>query len=272
MTYSSRFWLYAPLALFLALAAWAFAHWWLVARALDQKLGVLNGRQAIPGVTVSWSGHTISGFPFRVDVLFRDFTVRAEAPRGLVTWHSDRFASHALTYGRAQEIFEAAGPQALAWTDIDGVAHHLSFLPGSLRASAIADAKGLSRFDLELVDAGGKSGEGAPVTIARAQFHMRRDPKQDALDVMISAVEVKDPGTPFGDHVQNLELYSRVIPARAFERLLAGRAGWMDALMAWRHDRGRIVNDRVHVQASAVTADSADRLGQRLNDLLFPFY
>ncbi len=142
MKYSSRFWLYAPLALFLALAAWAMSHWWVLAGALDNKLKAMNGHQAIPGVTLSWASQTISGFPFRIDVVFSDLLVRAEGPRGPLVWHSDHFALHALTYGRAQDIFEAAGHQTLAWTDADGVRHQLNFLPASLRASSIAGARG----------------------------------------------------------------------------------------------------------------------------------
>ena len=46
MNYSSRFWLFAPLAMFLALAGWAMAHWWVVAGALDKKLTALNGHEA----------------------------------------------------------------------------------------------------------------------------------------------------------------------------------------------------------------------------------
>ena len=34
MKYSSRFWLYAPLALFLAPGRLAMGHWWMVAGAL----------------------------------------------------------------------------------------------------------------------------------------------------------------------------------------------------------------------------------------------
>lgn len=271
MTYSSRFWLYAPLALFLALALWAMAHWWSVASALDRKLTLLNGHQAIPGVTVSWARQTISGFPFRVDVVFDNFKLRAEAPRGAVSWASEHFASHALTYGRTQVIFEAAGRQSLDWTGLDGQAHHLSFLPGTLRASAIADGKGLSRFDLDLVGAGGKKDDGSAFSLTRAQFHMRRDPKEDALDLMLSAVETKGLDTPFGDPVTRLEVYSRVTAAHDFRRLLAGRSGWMDALMAWRHDQGKIESGPVHV-AGALTADSANGLEDRLRALFFPFY
>ena len=37
VNYSSRFWLFAPLACFWRLAAWAMAHWWVVAGARGQK-------------------------------------------------------------------------------------------------------------------------------------------------------------------------------------------------------------------------------------------
>jgi len=273
MKYSSRFWLYAPLAMFLGLAAWAMIHWWSVAGALDNKLKAMNGRQAIPGVTISWTSQTITGFPFSLDVMFSNLLVNAEAPRGPLIWHSDRVAMHALSYGRAQYIFEAAGPQTLAWSDADNQRHQLSFLPASLRASSIANAKGLTRFDLDMVGASGKDSDGAAFTVGRVQFHMRRDPKSDALDLMQSAVEVKDPATPFGDHIRTLEVYSQVTQGSAFAQLLAGRAGWMDAIMAWRHQRGEIVNAPLHIQSSDVTADKMDAaLVPRLRTLLFPFY
>jgi hypothetical protein len=70
-----------------------------------------------------------------------------------------------------------------------------------------------------------------------------------------------------------LEVYSQVSQGSAFARLLAGRAGWMDAIMAWRHQRGEIVNAPVHIQSSDVTADKMDSgLVPRLRALLFPFY
>lgn len=273
MSYSSRFWLYGPLALFLGLAAWAMIHWWSVAGALDNKLKAMNGRQAIPGVTISWTSQTISGFPFNLDVVFDNLLVTAEAPRGPLIWHSDRFAMHALSYGRPQYIFEAAGPQTLAWSDADNGRHQLSFLPASLRASSIADRKGLTRFDLDMVGASGKDSDGAAFTVGRIQLHMRRDLKSDALDLMQSAVEVKDPATPFGDHIRSLEVYSQVTQGSAFARLLAGRTGWMDAIMAWRHQGGAIVNGPVHIQSSDVTADKMDSsLVPRLRALLSPFY
>src|SRR3984957_8832145 len=98
MKYSSRFWLYAPLALFLGLAAWVMVQWGTVAGALVNRRKAMNGHQAIPGVTISWTSQTISGFPFRLDVVLSNLVVNAEAPRGPLIWHSDRFAAHALGY------------------------------------------------------------------------------------------------------------------------------------------------------------------------------
>ena len=273
MSYSSRFWLYAPLALFLGLAIWVMSHWWIVARDMDGRLNALNGRQAVPGVRISWTKQTISGFPFRIDVVFENFRADAEAPRGLISWRSDRFALHALTYGRAQQIFEAAGRQSLAWTDADGGKHSLSFLPGSLRASAIADARGVARFDLDMQGASGKDSGGANFTIGRTQLHMRRDPGGDALDLVLSAAEVKDAGTPFGDHIRKLDIYNQISQGSAFSRLLAGQSGWMDAIMAWRHRGGEIRTGTVDIESAALTAKSAGpELQPRLRALLFPFY
>lgn len=273
MRYSSRFWLYAPLVLLLALAIWVTSHWWILAKDLDRKLTTMNGHQTIPGITVSWASKTISGFPFRVDVVFTDLLVRAEGPRGPLTWHSDRFALHALTYGRTQDIFEAAGPQALAWTDADNIKHQLSFLPATLHASAIAGSTGVARFDLDMLDAGGKDGDGATFTIARAQLHMRHDPKTDALDLMLSALEVRAASTPFGDHIRKLEIYSRVTQGSAFTRLLSGRSGWMDAILAWKHQGGEIVTDKVDIESTALTTKNAGPdLQPGLRALLFPLY
>ncbi len=273
MSYSSRFWLYAPLALFLAIAGWVMSHWWFLAKTLDKNLTAMNGHQAIPGITISWASQTISGFPFRVDVVFSDLLVRAEGPRGPLIWHSDRFALHALTYGRTQDIFEAAGPQTLAWIDADNARHQLSFLPASLRASVIAGEKGISRFDLDMMNAGGKDTDGVDFTVARAQLHMRRDPKLDALDLMLSALDVKDPATPFGGHIAKLELYSQITRGSAFARLLSGQEGWMDAIMAWKHRGGEIVTGPVDIQSSDLTTKSAGpELQPRLRALLFALY
>src|SRR6201996_6863002 len=151
MKYSSRFFLYAPLVLFLALAITACSYWWVVANALSKKLDALNGRPAIPGVTLSFASKTVSGFPFNLDVVFKNFRVTVDTPHGPSSWRAEKFALHALTYGREQMIFEAAGAQTFTWTDLQGRGHAMPFQIAELHASAISGTQGLSRFDLDCI-------------------------------------------------------------------------------------------------------------------------
>ena len=48
--YSSRFWLYAPISVFLMIAAATMIHWWMVAGDFEKKLAAIKGHPAIPGV------------------------------------------------------------------------------------------------------------------------------------------------------------------------------------------------------------------------------
>lgn len=182
MNYSSRFWLYAPFCTFLTLAAIAAVHWWIVAGAFEKKLAALKGHQAVPGVTLDWDTVSTGGFPFRLDAAFTNFRVSGAGAHGPFQWHAAKFALHALAYGRAKTVYEAAGQQNISWTDASGTAHSASFLPGALRASSILDKGRLIRADLEIVGIGAKD-----FTIGRFQLHMRRDPDGADLDLMLKA-------------------------------------------------------------------------------------
>src|SRR5690348_16385022 len=128
------------------------AYWWVVDGAFEKKLAALKGKEAIPGVSLDWDSVQVGGFPFRLDVEFTNFRVQGAAAHGPFTWAAEKFALHALTYGRRQIVYEAAGRQGLSWTAASGNAHTLSFLPGSMHGSSIVDARGLARFDLDIVD------------------------------------------------------------------------------------------------------------------------
>ncbi len=277
LNYSSRFWLFGPLALFLGLTAWAMGHWWVVADAVDNSLNAMNGHEAVPGITIHYGSKTISGFPFNIDVVFTDFSVSGEGAHGPFRWSTEKFALHRLTYGRVQDIYEAAGKQSLGWTDGGGRAHALSFLPGSLRASAIADEKGLLRFDLDMVDAAGHDGEGVPFTAARTQLHMRRDPKADAMDLQVSGDEIKTQGNIanlFGDHITHLALYATLTRGAAFAPLLAGQKSWADAAADWQAHGGQVAVGPVQIASSglSLTANAFSDTGKDLTGVLDPLY
>jgi hypothetical protein len=221
MSYSSRFWLYAPLCLLLALAGWVSWHWWNVAAAFDRRLDAMRGHEVVPGIVIDWRTKTVSGFPFRLDAVFTGLSVGGAGAHGPFTWQSDRFALHSLTYGAAKTVYEGAGHQQLAWTGADGAAHAIAFLPGSLHASSVMGHSGLAMFDLDIADAAGKN-----LAAARFQFHMRRDPDGKDLDLMLQADGVRGGS--------DVKIYASLSNAAALLPLLRGDAKWPDAARNWR--------------------------------------
>lgn len=262
MKYSSRFFLYAPILLFLALAAFVMVHWWNVAGVFDKKLAAMKGREVVPGVTLDWSKATISGFPFRLDATFDGLVVKGAGAHGPFAWNAEHFALHALTYGAEKDVFEAGGKQRLAWTDASAVAHTLDFIPGSLRASAVRDARGLVRFDVDIIELAG-----TPVSIGRAQFHMRRDPDGKSIDLVADGVVVKGFG-PLGS-ARNFRVYQTLSQGAAFAGLLAGKTGAPEAHALWLLAAGKasITQAELNGTKNTLTPEQGDAAIALLNPL-----
>ncbi len=230
MRYSSRFWLYAPLAAFALLILGIMVHWWFAAAAFEKRLAAIKGREAAPGITLNWSAVKVAGFPFRLDADFTDFSAGGEAAHGPFEWRSPRVVLHALTYGKAQDVFEAAGVQNLKWTDATAGIHEIRFLPGSLRGSATRDGQGLARLDLDIAQASIEGG----VSAARFQFHLRRNSESKTLDLMLRADDVKG----LGARKPLVEVYASLDRLDVLAPLLAGRANWPTTMAAWRNRGG----------------------------------
>ncbi|MEI9996256.1 MAG: DUF2125 domain-containing protein [Rhizomicrobium sp.] len=238
MKYSSRFFLYAPLALFLLLALGVSVVWWREADALSDRLDALNGHAAVPGATLAFRSKSISGFPFNLDVVFDGLRVTVKTPHGPASWTAGKFALHALTYGREQMIFEATGDQALTWTDLAGKPHAMPFAAGALHASAILGAQGLSRFDLDGI------GFVAPaLSAARVQLHLRVAPNGGTVDVFAIADGVHlSPALTglFGPDIVQVKLNAAATPARAFDGPRAGRTDWVRTFETFRAANGML--------------------------------
>jgi hypothetical protein len=259
MNYSSRFFLYGPLALFLLIALGVSVIWWREAGALSRRLDALNGHEAMPGVTLRFASKIVGGFPFNIDVVFKDFRVEIKTPHGPSSWRAENFALHGLTYGREQLIFEAAGQQVVTWTDLQGHAHAMPFQAGELHASAIEGEHGLARFDLDCI------GFGSPaLTAARAQLHARIAPGGSAIDIAAAADAVHlSPrlASLFGDNVKEVRLNASATPARAFDGLRAGRSDWVSALEGWRKANGALGINDLEIRWDKISAMGKGSLG-----------
>ena len=241
MRYSNRLFLYAPFAVLLIIAAAAMLRWREVADEWQTKLLAANrGKEIAPGVTLHFASEEIGGFPFNLDIVLDKFVLAVRSTRGPISLESERFAIHALTYGRTQQVMEAAGLQILIWTDAEGGAHRFTFVPGSLRASAIERDGRLTRFDLDLSEFASSAFTGA-----RAQLHLRAAPDRDALDFLIRADDLRVRSR--GAALPHVDIEGKITPAKPLSALLSGNDEWRKALGRWRVADGALRLDQTDI-------------------------
>jgi len=270
MNFSHRFFLYGPFGLFVALAASIMIYWWYAADALSKRLDAENGHEIASGVHMHFASKRIAGFPFRLDAVFKDFTVTVDSTKGPIVWHTNDFASHRLTYDSDTVVMEAAGPQEISWTADDGKPHTFRFTPGALRASAVIDNGKLARFDLDTISLSADK-----FAAGRAQFHLRHDPAFDALDLVADLQAVRfagDAAAGFPNGLSHARVEGRLGPAGPFANVLGGRADWRQALDNWRTGSGGFKVDQAAIfwgkceatSSGALTLDDAHRFAGSL--------
>ena len=242
MNYSNRAFLYGPVGAFLALILGLALYWFHASGQLSERIDALNGKTIMPGVTLHFSGEEMAGFPFRLDTIFKDLEIDVETDHGLAVWKSENFAMHALTYGRPLQVMEAAGKQTLTWTNAKGEHKTFEFIPGLLHASAVEDATGLTRFDIDLVDLGA-----AEFQAAELQFHIRKE--GDNLEFVFdgNTLHLSDTKSGFGDTIKSLHLSGEINHGEALNALRAGAQDWRPATDAWNAKNGKINLDAGHV-------------------------
>lgn len=250
MRYSSRFFLYAPFVLVVAVAAGAMLLWFQASSGWSKRIVAMNGHEIAPGITLSYSSKTIGGFPFRVDTVFKNFKISVA---GAGMWQSDEFAMHALTYGHGQAVFESAGNQIFTW----GKNNRFIFVPGSVRASAVLNGDALSRFDLVFVALDSKT-----ITAGRGEIHMRRNPSSDAVDLAFSGDSIHLPDRP--KNISHFRLVAHITPRAPLNPLLAGETHWQTATEAWRNINGHVALDAIDLDgetgSGVLTLDGQHRL------------
>lgn len=240
MRYSSRLFLYVPFVILLVIATVAMLRWRQLATEWETKLqAASNGQEIAPGVTLHFASKKITGFPFNLDVVLDKFAVAVQSTRGPISLESEHFAIHALTYGRAQQIFEAAGTQILTWTDAEGERHRFVFVPGTMRASAIEKDGHLARFDLDLDTLASPA-----LTAARAQLHVR-NPGQNLLDIVIRADNLRAGSA--ASALSRLDFEGQMTQAASMSALLSAREEWRHALTDWEVNRGIFHLDHMEI-------------------------
>jgi hypothetical protein len=258
MKYSHRFFLYAPLAAVFAILGVVGAYWWSAAGAFHSRLDAANGHEIVPGVTLHFASRSGGGFPFRIETLMENVRLDVATFYGPFTWQSEHFAMHALTYGREQIIYEAAGKQTLSWTDSEHEHHVWTFVPGSMRASSIVVSGRLSRFDMDIV------GIGSPdLSAGRAQLHIRRDPGKDAVDIYLTGDAIHlSPAlqSGFGDTIRTLRFGGSLAPGAPLVTLLDGKSDWRSAFEAWRNANGRFAISQFEMHWGKLDATGAGTL------------
>ena len=271
MNFSHRFFLYGPFGLFVALAASVMIYWWYAADALSKRLDAQNGHEIASGVHMHFGSKRIAGFPFRLDAVFKDFTITVDSTKGPIVWHTTDFASHRLTYDSDKFVMEAAGPQEISWTADDGKPRTFRFTPGALRASAVIDNGKLARFDLDTISLSADK-----FAAGRAQFHLRHDPAFDALDLVADLQAIRfagDAAAGFPNGLTHARIEGRLAPAGPFANVLAGHADWRQALESWRTGSGGFKVDEAAVfwgkceatSSGALTLDDAHRFAGSLS-------
>src|SRR5215471_12000502 len=141
MSYSNRIWFYGPVGLLLLIVVLYSVFWRVQADTLAARLDRANGGEIIPGVVFAFAEKSMSGYPFRLDVVLSGVTFSHQTPDGETAWRSEKIALHRQAYDQNRFIFEADGLQSFAFPPV---------MPGTARASAILTAGKLTRFDLDL--------------------------------------------------------------------------------------------------------------------------
>ena len=270
MSYSSRFFIYAPVGLLLLVVVLYSVYWRVQADTLSARLDRANGGEVIPGVVFAFAGKTIAGYPFQLDVVLSGVTFSHQAPEGETAWRTEQLALHALSYRDDQFIFEAEGLQSLTRPPLSPATAPRVILatPAIARASAVLVQGRLTRFDLDLWEPQAKeASQGADpkrtFTAGRAQLHLlsRADNTIDvAMQIDKARIGAGFAGGASEVSLPQIVLRAKLTQADALDALKAGSMSAADAVAAWRVAMGAIAVSDLAVDWPDAHADLAGDL------------
>jgi hypothetical protein len=128
-----------------------------------------------------------------------------------------------------------------------------------MRASASEDDGGLARFDLDILAVGSPA-----FSAGHAQFHLRRDPSNDGIDVFATADDVRlAPAlrSALGERIASLSVGVELLPGIALAPLRAGRIAWPEAVRRFIGANGMVQVGHFEIVSNALAADGHGSIG-----------
>ena len=249
MTYSHRFFLYAPAGALLLLVLLYSVYWKMQADMLSARLDALNGGEVSPGIVLSFAEKSVGGYPFRLDTVLSGVTLAHRGPEGETAWRTEKLALHAMSYGRPLYLIETTGLQSfgLPPEKPGGPPRIYLFTPALSHASVLMRDGALLRFDMDIRGVDGKEASkgAAPdrtFIAERAQFHLIRR-GQDRADIVMQI----DGGTigmgfmpKLGPELAHAELHASISAAKAFAGFETGKTNMLNAIERWREEGGAL--------------------------------
>jgi hypothetical protein len=250
MSYSNRIFFYGPVVLLLLVIVLYSVFWRVQADTLAARLDRANGGEIIPGVVFAFAEKSLSGYPFRLDVVLSGVTFSHQTPEGETAWRSEKIALHRQAYDQNRFIFEADGLESFAVPPVmPGTVPRVFFLTsGIARASAILTQGKLARFDLDLWDVHAReatlgASPNRSLAADRAQLHLlgRAD---DTIDVAMqfNTARIGAALSPSTAEIPLalVELRGKLTRSDAFDALRTATASIADSATAWRGANGTL--------------------------------
>ncbi len=200
---------FPTILLILATAGWSGFWFWAAGRA-GEAVDVWMAREAKLGRTYACGERTVQGYPFRIEIVCRNLSVRLAAEGGEIAATAPRFVALAQVYDPKRLIGELYGP--VAATMPDGTRGDLSF--ANARASAQVDGRQVETASLRIETPRLTMG-GEEVGTAQAyEAHLRRAPDEpvgtyDVATALDGAVSPFFDAVPVGSGPVSAELQIR---------------------------------------------------------------
>jgi len=247
-SYSHRIWIFGPIiALGLLVAAYS-AYWHVTGNTWAARLDGANGGEIMPGVTFAFANKSISGFPFRLDIVLDGVTIAHHTPEGETALRIEKLAIHALSYNASHYLFETDGLVSLARPGANGTQPNVLYItPAQSRASALLNQGVLTRFDLDMIgfaarDARSEETSARDVRAARLQFHvMAQGENSIALAIKANDLTIGSGYEfPFDRSVEIFGVRGAITQSPALIPLRKGDVTFEEGLDQWRAVKGEV--------------------------------